>query len=159
MFQIVTYILYMCINVCLIFRSVKFQNKNKIILAEEIIEEIEDDDSNPVPFKRIKKENDDSSRASSTVASFSNTSAKSTKPAESWNKSIGSHSMRGLSNLVRVKKPNANNEISGQIKNSENSNVSAVSADDKPKPMVAASGLSMLAGYSDSDSNNSADES
>ncbi|XP_077292582.1 splicing factor YJU2 [Arctopsyche grandis] len=138
-------------------KSVKFQNKNRIILAEEIIEEIEEDDSNPVPFKRIKKESDDSAKASSTVTSFSGTLAKSTKPAEPRNKSIGSHSMRGgLSNLVRVKKPNAesNNEISGQIKNSENSNVS----DDKPKP-PAASGLSLLAGYSDSDSNNSADES
>uniref|UniRef100_A0A2A4J751 Uncharacterized protein n=1 Tax=Heliothis virescens TaxID=7102 RepID=A0A2A4J751_HELVI len=115
-------------------KSIKFNNPSlKKVIAEEIIEEVKDEDEGP-PAKSSRIEI---------------IPQKTVDKKQSWNKSIGVLSKKpALSNLVRSKK---DTETSAKVSTSSvstdvasKSNSSEVS----PKP----SGLSLLASYSGSDS-------
>lgn len=105
------------------------------MIAEEIIEEVKDEDSGP-PAK------------SSRIEVIPH---KSTDNKQSWNKSIGVISKKpALANLVKSKK---NTDTS-----STNVSATSVSTDvvtknnDTPSKVPSANGLSLLASYSGSDS-------
>lgn len=143
-----------------VFRSVNFGSSQKVV-AEEIIEDIEDEP----PAKTSKLE---------VIAA-----KPEVKKKESWNKSIGVLSKRPLTNLVRSKKVDTgtsskdiislvtddnqvttsfnNNTTNATVissKNQESSksspNVSTMVSNQEDTPV--ASGLSLLANYSGSDS-------
>lgn len=140
----------------LLFRSINFGTSQKVV-AEEIIEDVEDEP--PATTSKLEVI----------------TPKPEAKKKESWNKSIGVLSKRTLTNLVRSKKIDtvtsskdvkslltddspvapsfSSNTISGTIVSSKNqeslsSSPSVSSKEDTP----VASGLSLLANYSGSDS-------
>lgn len=143
----------------------KFQNKSsgsKIVLSEEIIEEIQDDSVPPLA-KRIKKECDDEINAVIPLVKNRETIQGSipktlSKNNESWSKSVRSLSnKKGLSGLVKINKKSENKGIVIPASTSTSSNVNSGQKDqnkndNKPKE-PSTNGLSLLADYSDSDSN------
>lgn len=149
-----------------IYRSVKFQNKSsgsKIVLAEEIIEEIEDESVPPLA-KRIKTE-PDTDNVTSIIKQRQENVQKSfpkafSKNNESWSKSVGSLSnKKGLSGLVKIIKKSENKNIATPSSTSTSTCASVDSEQkDQNKSNIqpkapSTNGLSLLAGYSDSDSN------
>ncbi|XP_013138586.1 PREDICTED: coiled-coil domain-containing protein 94 isoform X2 [Papilio polytes] len=120
-------------------KSVKFNNPNKHkVVAEEIIEEIQDE-GEPAT-KSIKME-------------IPQTKQNDAKKNESWNRSIGVIARKPLVNLVKkkssepiIKTIDKNKDISDTDKKPEtkSSDVSSVAS--------GSGGLSLLAGYSGSDS-------
>ncbi|VVD03436.1 unnamed protein product [Leptidea sinapis] len=122
-------------------KSIKFNNATKHkVVAEEIID-IVAEGSEPVA-KSIKLE-DPPPKSSSSVKK------------ESWNKSIGVIARKPLSNLVRSKKPetanNTNLSADVNVGGSSKSDSVVAKSEESSKP----SGLSLLADYSDSDSDTS----
>lgn len=121
------------------YRSVKFNNLNKHkVVAEEIIEEIQDE-GEPAT-KSIKME-------------IPQTKQNDAKKNESWNRSIGVIARKPLVNLVKkkssepiIKNIDKNKDISDTDKKPEtkSSDMSSVAS--------GSGGLSLLAGYSGSDS-------
>lgn len=167
-----------------ISRSVKFENKpslpNKRIISEEIIEDADDKLEQPSSSKKVKIEDDSNSADIINVPSSSSiippkviAAPKAAKSTESWNKSIGVASRKGgLAGLVKINKKHAtsNGTETSSVSSDQSSSVSSnnvitpvavvppavVNVTAKPS-LPAASGLSLLAGYSDSDSNHESD--
>ncbi|XP_021193380.3 splicing factor YJU2 [Helicoverpa armigera] len=111
-------------------KSIKFNNpSSKKVIAEEIIEEVKDEDDGP-PAKSSRIEI---------------IPQKTVEKKQSWNKSIGVKKP-ALSNLVRSKKDTetkvSTSSVSTEVASKSNS------SEVTPKP----SGLSLLASYSGSDS-------
>ncbi|KAH9640632.1 hypothetical protein HF086_000576 [Spodoptera exigua] len=111
-------------------KSIKFNNPSvKKVIAEEIIEEVKDEEDSGPPAKTSRIE-------------IIPQRTSSLKKAESWNKSIGVLSKKSaLSNLVKSKKDNGSSV-----------STTSVSTDVSSKVTTPASGLSLLADYSGSDS-------
>ncbi|KAF9809978.1 hypothetical protein SFRURICE_000288 [Spodoptera frugiperda] len=111
-------------------KSIKFNNPSaKKVIAEEIIEEVKDEDDSGPPAKTSRIE-------------IIPQRTSSVKKTESWNKSIGVLSKKSaLSNLVKSKKDTDSNV-----------STTTVSTDVSSKVTTPASGLSLLADYSGSDS-------
>ncbi|XP_063823862.1 splicing factor YJU2-like [Ostrinia nubilalis] len=121
-------------------KSIKFGSSSNKVVAEEIIEEVQEDNGPPAKTSRIEV-------IAPVVAKNKGTESKKN---ESWNRSIGVLSKKpGLGNLVR-KKPEA-----AASKPQEENTVSTIPAktdDTKSSDKAAGSGLSLLANYSGSDS-------
>ncbi|XP_063380392.1 splicing factor YJU2 [Cydia fagiglandana] len=125
-------------------KSIKFGGTSKVV-AEEIIEEVEDSDEPPAKTSRIEI------IPAKTVA----------KKNESWNRSIGVLKKPALANLVKSKKDVAPKKSSeGTKDNSDSANTTeaskasdaAVASKASENTTPAASGLTLLANYSGSDS-------
>ncbi|XP_053599612.1 splicing factor YJU2 [Plodia interpunctella] len=117
-------------------KSIKFNNPStQKVVAEEIIEEVPDEDEPPAKSSKIE---------------ILPTKSSGAKKNESWNKSIGMLSKKpALANLVRSKKketesPTVPNTSNAQTSTENNNNSKTETA----KPL----GLSLLANYSGSDS-------
>ncbi|XP_075972769.1 splicing factor YJU2 [Anticarsia gemmatalis] len=120
-------------------KSIKFSNPASKRVVEEIIEDVVDDDRPAAKSSKIE------------VIPQKSTEAKK---QQTWNKSIGVMSKKpALANLVKCKK---DNEIDSAKETAQNTlvstNVASKSSSSTSKPTPAASGLSLLANYSGSDS-------
>lgn len=144
-----------------IYRSIKFSNPASKRVVEEIIEDVEEDPGPPSKSSRIE------------VLPQKSTEVKK---QESWNRSIGVLSKKsGLANLVKSKKdsdPKSTNEVASSVASNcvdskSGSSVSSKTVDSTsdvkgsvPNKIVdstneaksSGTGLSLLAGYSGSDS-------
>ncbi|CAH2091840.1 unnamed protein product [Euphydryas editha] len=116
-------------------KSIKFSNATKHkIITEEIIEDVQNADEPKIKNSKVE---------------ILPTKSTETKKNESWNRSIGVLSKKSpLVNLVKTKKVEVKRE------GTESQNVKEISSDDKSavKSEPSASGLSLLANYSGSDS-------
>ncbi|KAF5285010.1 hypothetical protein FQR65_LT02322 [Abscondita terminalis] len=127
-------------------KTVKFQSgKRKVVVAEEIVELDEE-----IEEKKIKVENTDEDTSVSVPTLVEETSEvkPSVKPDSSWTRSVGGPSRnKKLIGLVKINKPPAaSNSMEGEGSTAtphkvQNENVNK-----------ASSGLSLLGGYSGSDS-------
>lgn len=118
-------------------KSVKFNNSTNKRVVEEIIEDVVDSDGSP-PAKSTRIE---------VVPQKNNVTTKN----QSWNKSIGVLSKKPLTNLVKSKKDSET--VSTKSSNTViNSSKTEKNSDSASETRPSASGLSLLANYSGSDS-------
>ncbi|XP_050362786.1 splicing factor YJU2 [Nymphalis io] len=118
-------------------KSVKFNNapKHKIV-AEEIIEDVRDADEPKIKTPKVE-----------TLP----TKIVETKKSETWNRSIGGLSKKpALVNLVRTKKVEV--KVENETKDSQDLKDNTSNSKTSVKNIPSASGLSLLANYSGSDS-------
>lgn len=121
----------------------KFGNSSKKVVAEEIIEDALEDDEPPAKTSRIEV-----------------IPPKTDTKKESWNRSIGVLRKTGLANLVKPqsKKSEAEKDVPSKPPQTTNTagpaadNASEKSTSAKEVPKAPATGLSLLAAYSGSDS-------
>lgn len=105
------------------------------MVAEEIIEEVKEEDNGP-PAKAPRIE-------------LMPQRSINAKPSQSWNRSIGALAKkRPLANLVRSKKDNEHEKVSTTIVSTD----VASKGDASKKTATTTAGLALLAGYSGSDS-------
>ncbi|XP_028028514.1 YJU2 splicing factor homolog [Bombyx mandarina] len=124
-------------------KSVKFNNCSKKVVAEEIIEDVIDEDEPPSKCSRIESLTQKTSNKSDSIKKHS------------WNRSVGGLITKpALANLVKSKKPESaeTSKVTTESLSKSNNATESNTKSTKDKP---ASGLSLLAGYSSSDSSDS----
>lgn len=141
------------------FRTVKFQSKRKFIAEEEIID-TEYDNKQPKLNEQQGQScivNIPSSDGVTSTISTSTTIKKAPATAV-WNKSVGGSSRRILSGLVKMKKTQSNKVVTLPKKIDKGADTvtslptKTDSSSNSENPESIASSLSLLASYSDSES-------